>query len=97
MFIKQQKSFECPKYTFKLEETLDTCNKTLYVVTYIKNIHHILVNGAVMCNTSKTASSNSEFLTGEILFRKILVTSQQSLRVKFLDSLFGDRLIHHHQ
>jgi len=67
--------------TSNLKKTLDTCHKTLYVA-YIKNIHHILVNVAFMCNTSKTASSNSEFLAGEISFSKILVKSEQSLRVK---------------
>jgi len=41
-----------------------------------------------MCNTLKTASSNSEFLAGEISFSKILVKSQQSLRVKYTGFTF---------
>jgi len=33
MFIKQQETFECTKYNFKLEKkTLDTHHETLYVV-----------------------------------------------------------------
>jgi len=67
MFIKQQEIFECPKYNFKIEKkTLDTHHKTLYVVILKTSTKCSSVFIHVfMCNTLRTASSNSEFLAGK--------------------------------
>jgi len=76
MFIKQQETFECPKYNFKLEKkTLDARHKTLYVVSFIKASNKC--SCLFMCNTSRTTSSNSEFLAGESHeISEILMTSE---------------------
>jgi len=54
--------------TSNLKKTLDTHHKTLYVVTYIKHPSYLGHCNCYlfMCTTSRTTSSNSEFLGGEI-------------------------------
>jgi len=80
MFIKQQETFENAQ-----KKTLDT-HKTLYVVTYIKNIHHILFNVAIIYSCvipqELQVAIVKFLLVKSHEFSKILVKSEQSLKVK---------------
>jgi len=104
MFIKQQETFECLEYNFKLEKkTLDTHHKTLYVVTYIYKKHpSYLVNVAVIYSCvipqeQQVAIVNFLLMKSHEI-SKILMKSEQSLRAKYPGfTSLEIRVIHYHQ
>jgi len=100
MFIKQQETLECLKYNFKLEKkTLDTHHKTLYVMyLYKKHPLNVAVYSCVIPKEQQVAIVNS-LLVKSYEIKKILMTSEQSLRVQSprFTGLETIRVIHHHQ
>jgi len=80
MFIKQQETFKCPKYDFKLKKkTLDTHHKTVYIVLKTHPLN-VTVYSYVIPQEQQVAIVNFSLVKSHEI-SKILMTSEQSFRV----------------